>query len=43
MLIRKEGYAYINGKGYRTYRVFGKLIHVGGKFPFIHGSLGMPF
>lgn len=43
MLIRKIGFAYINGTNYRTYRVFGKLIHVGGKFPFIHGNLSMPF
>ena len=42
-MIRKEGFAYIDGKGYKTYRVFERLIHIGGKFPWIHGSLGMPF
>lgn len=43
-MIGKEGFAYINGTKYNTYRVFGRfLIHVGGKFPWIHGSLGMPF
>ena len=43
MLIRKEGFAHINGTYYNTYRVLGRLIHIGGKFPWIHGSLGMPF
>ena len=29
---------------YRAYRIFGKwLIHFGGRFPWVHGSMGVPF
>jgi hypothetical protein len=43
-MIRKEGFAYINGTYYNTYRVLGRwVIHIGGKFPWIHGRKGMPF
>ena len=43
-VVRFIGWCYDNGRHYRSYRVFGRyLIHVGGKFPWVHGDLGWPF
>lgn len=42
-MIRFIGWHNDNGTWFRAYRVFGKLIHIGGRFPYIHGSMGVPF
>ena len=43
-MIKFIGWHNEYGTMYRAYRVFNKyLIHVGGKFPFIHGRMGVPF
>lgn len=43
-MIKFTGWHNEYGTMYRAYRVFGKyLIHLGGKFPWIHGSMGVPF
>lgn len=43
-MIQFIGWHNENGTWYKAYRVFDKwLIHIGGRFPWIHGDLGLPF
>ena len=43
-VIQFVGWCCDNGTWYKSYTVFDKyLIHIGGRFPWIHGSLGVPF
>ena len=43
-MIQFIGWHNENGTCYRAYRIFNKyLIHIGGRFPYIHGSMGVPF